>query len=345
MVASVASQAALSKADLGESPPSPQGDGERAVLFSFQGFDPRRLDASGLSGDAPRHLQIGRGPLQGEANRFYFDSCAIRIGSFSETVRVDVQLPADRVTLGLVLEAREPIRVFGKALRVSNLTVLGAGEAAECLFNAGARWVTFNLPAGEYAEAFATADNPQIQQPRNAPRFHPDAEAVRRVRSLLADVETSARDQPSLFGDSRWRLNAERSLRNGFLDLLEGATLLHCNREEARVRSSIGIVRAVEARLAEDLAKIPSVGALCQEFRLSRRTLERAFQEVTGCSPAANLRILALNAVRRELLAATPEPGIVARVAIDNGFWHFGRFAGSYRALFGERPVDTLRNR
>jgi AraC family ethanolamine operon transcriptional activator len=76
-----------------------------------------------------------------------------------------------------------------------------------------------------------------------------------------------------------------------------------------------------------------------------RRTLERAFRDVLGVSPAAYLRIRALNAVRRALLDAEPRSGAIARLAFDGGFWHLGRFAQSYRALFGKRPVDTLRSR
>jgi len=45
---------------------------------------------------------------------------------------------------------------------------------------------------------------------------------------------------------------------------------------------------------------------------------------------------------REQLLQSRRVPGMVTRVAIDNGFWHMGRFAVAYRALFGERPTDTL---
>ena len=76
---------------------------------------------------------------------------------------------------------------------------------------------------------------------------------------------------------------------------------------------------------------------------MSRRTLERAFHESLDMSPATYFRIRGLNAVRRLLLDTPPIPGVVARLAIDHGFWHLGRFAASYRALFGERPTDTLR--
>jgi AraC family ethanolamine operon transcriptional activator len=55
------------------------------------------------------------------------------------------------------------------------------------------------------------------------------------------------------------------------------------------------------------------------------------------------LRNLRLNAVRRRLLATTVAELSVSTAALDAGFEHLGRFAGSYRMLFGEAPSRTAR--
>jgi hypothetical protein len=47
--------------------------------------------------------------------------------------------------------------------------------------------------------------------------------------------------------------------------------------------------------------------------------------------------------VRRALLMAGPATTTVTRVLTDHGFWEFGRFSVSYRALFGETPSESLR--
>ena len=314
------------------------------ALLSFNRFDPRVLDSSGLFNERPRHLQLGGGPLEGYADQLYFNSCAIRFGHFTQTVQVEVQFPADRITIGTVLEAAEPVRVNGKEFAASHVTAFHGREATDVVFTRGTKWVTFNLPASVYAAELAAEDfDERLDEPRNAPRLQALSSATASLRRALTAVRTLAYDQPYLFSDPQWRANSERSLTNGFVRLLDGAPLRDGGRQEYRLRSAGAIVREVKARLDEQEISIPHVTKLCRDMRMSRRTLERAFHETLNMSPATYFRIRALNAVRRQLLGAPHAPGIVARMAIEHGFWHLGRFAASYRALFAERPVDTLR--
>ena len=75
---------------------------------------------------------------------------------------------------------------------------------------------------------------------------------------------------------------------------------------------------------------------------VSERRVRDAFSDCHGMSPTAFLRVAALLEVRRALLAAPTVRDAVTRAASDYGFWHLGRFAGQYRALFGESPSITL---
>lgn len=320
--------------------------GRRIQLVSFQAFDPDLLDASGLIGDRPRHSQIGRGPLRGQINQLYFEQCAIRTGAVSQTLRATVQLPSDRMTFGIALDSAHPVQVLGRNFEATDVTVFGAGEAIDVVFNAGSRWATFNLPVTEYERDLAvTANFAQLQRPQAAPRFRAPVPPFDRLRNTIAGIESIAQCRPELFDDGSWRANVERDLRNGFFGLLEGAALSQQKKGEARLRSARAIVREAEAYLDEEETAVPSIVALCRGMGVPRRTFERAFREAVGLSPAEYFRIRALNAVRRQILSVDPQPGVIARIAIDNGFWHLGRFSGAYRSLFGERPVDTLRNR
>jgi len=75
---------------------------------------------------------------------------------------------------------------------------------------------------------------------------------------------------------------------------------------------------------------------------VSERRVRDAFCDCYGMSPTAYLRIAALFAVRRALTEDPSARDAVTRAASDFGFWHLGRFAGYYRALFGESPSETV---
>jgi transcriptional regulator GlxA family with amidase domain len=47
--------------------------------------------------------------------------------------------------------------------------------------------------------------------------------------------------------------------------------------------------------------------------------------------------------VRRALRDADATSGTVTTIATDHGFFELGRFAGTYKAVFGETPSATLR--
>jgi len=82
---------------------------------------------------------------------------------------------------------------------------------------------------------------------------------------------------------------------------------------------------------------------LCRIVGLSERSLRNAFYAVRGAGPKRCLLDGRLRDARRALCSAVPGQTTVTSVAIDNGFFDFGRFARAYRELFGEPPSATLR--
>jgi AraC-like DNA-binding protein len=158
---------------------------------------------------------------------------------------------------------------------------------------------------------------------------------------VITSVQQLALDHPLLFDDPQWAANIERALLDAFFGVLVESPSVAAPPD--RLRSARRIVLETEARLDPDPISIPSISSLCSAIRISRRTMERAFQDMLGMSPAQYLRVRALNVAREQLLRRPPMPGLITRVAIDSGFWHMGRFSVSYRRLFGERPIETLR--
>lgn len=85
-----------------------------------------------------------------------------------------------------------------------------------------------------------------------------------------------------------------------------------------------------------------SVSAVCGVLGVGERMLERAFQERLGLSPRAYERERRLRAAHGLILMEGDRLSITD-IAMSFGFWHLGRFAGAYAALFGCSPSETRR--
>jgi AraC-like DNA-binding protein len=109
-------------------------------------------------------------------------------------------------------------------------------------------------------------------------------------------------------------------------------------RRPRTVKRTLDAMHAEPARqyTAQDLAAIAGVGV---------RVLQESFRQHVGMSPLTYLRRLRLDGVHAELSRSEPWQVSVSDVAYRWGFTHLGRFAGAYRARYGEPPSQTLRER
>jgi AraC-like DNA-binding protein len=110
----------------------------------------------------------------------------------------------------------------------------------------------------------------------------------------------------------------------------------YAKRHHARI-----MVRFEEV-LAERLDRPLHMPELSELIVVSDRTLRSCCAEFLGMSPLRYVLLRRLKEVRRALRDAHPDAVHVAEVADRFGFAELGRFAGVYRATFGETPSTTL---
>ncbi len=103
------------------------------------------------------------------------------------------------------------------------------------------------------------------------------------------------------------------------------------------------VVDRAEALLRSRAGEVVSIAQLCQVAGVSERSLRNAFYDVRGMSPKRWAVRARLAEVRRALSDANGTRGAVTTIATDYGFFELGRFASTYRAVFGETPSATLR--
>ncbi|MEH0982491.1 AraC family transcriptional regulator [Micromonospora sp. CPCC 205556] len=102
------------------------------------------------------------------------------------------------------------------------------------------------------------------------------------------------------------------------------------------------VVRRACALIRDHHGEALTVGDVAEALGVSVRTLQECFRRELRTTPTAYLRACRLDAVHQALRAAGPGASVTA-VALRHGFAHLGRFAGEYRARFGESPSATLR--
>lgn len=131
-----------------------------------------------------------------------------------------------------------------------------------------------------------------------------------------------------------------RTLVASFADLLTDGKQdqRHINRAQFIIKAR-KIVSMIHEAILENHAEPLTIDDLCKMSFTSRRGLHNCFIAVTGQSPAAFLKIMRLNAVKRQL--ANGIGGNVSDIAMDWGFWHLSQFTQDYKKLFGELPSQT----
>jgi AraC family ethanolamine operon transcriptional activator len=102
------------------------------------------------------------------------------------------------------------------------------------------------------------------------------------------------------------------------------------------------LVLSAEAWLDANVGRSVYTEELATALGVGQRTLHDAFLAVFGMSVHRYLRSRRLNLVRAALRSGGDGSGLIKSVALGHGFWHLGRFAVEYQAMFGERPSETL---
>jgi AraC family ethanolamine operon transcriptional activator len=103
------------------------------------------------------------------------------------------------------------------------------------------------------------------------------------------------------------------------------------------------VVDRAEALLRSRAGVGVSIAQLCHVAGVSERSLRNAFYDVRGMSPKRWAVRARLADVRRALGDANGTRGAVTTIATNYGFFELGRFASTYKSVFGETPSETLR--
>ncbi len=180
--------------------------------------------------------------------------------------------------------------------------------------------------------------------------FETGTTAGRRCAALAracapSGVAALREDDACALGGELLSLNARVASRGIDIGRLTRECLARAVPRVTPLEASVGrsdIVRRVGEFCRHHVGEPLSIAQLSSVAGVSERSLRNAFYDVFTTSPKRYLKLWQLHQVRRALRALTGEEGTVTDVATLHGFYELGRFAGEYKALFGEAPSQTL---
>jgi AraC-like DNA-binding protein len=287
-----------------------------------------RLPSSNLD-----NVQLETGAFSG---RFAFvdtQAGAFGGGRFSKAVRSRGDTPTDTIILGTILRQSLATCYWGQPVQCGDLVVIRSRNGEYDFHSTSAieySWTSLKL--SELEAMLSVVDPEASEKIASTGMLTQDlitrGNICRFFKSMMETVLAGKADE----------LNSAHLARNVFMDCVSLINHATAASTHPHLAHDSALVRRAETLAGDPDGNIDCVIDLCMALNVSRRTLERTFHRIVGKAPKAYLRHLKLCMAREELARGDRS---VTEVAIKHGFLELGRFAQSYRRLFGELPSET----
>jgi AraC family ethanolamine operon transcriptional activator len=282
--------------------------------------------------------QIDKGPFAAKIVQIELAGVLLTAAQYGRSLVHAGEPPSGRITFAMG-SSRLPVRWQGQEFGSYDLLVTPtSGTEIDVVTQAG-----FGCATASFAPEVvnATADRlglPPIGDVTNTLVIPLERNKAIMLRAAFEMVFCDAVARPHGDRAATWSVTKQEELLRVLLSCAGNATYKTkpaSNSERAR------IIKAVLDAIDDLPGEILSIGDLCRIARASERTLDYAFMEHFGLSPALYMKVQRLNGVRRDLCGHQGPSMNVSDVANKWGFWHLGQFARDYRNLFGELPSAT----
>jgi len=283
---------------------------------------------------------VGRGEFDATVTRIDLDRLWMQ--GFGESVPRTMRLtvPPERDVIYFATAEGQPLFRNGVVVDCTRIVRMAANQdsfqRSERPIQAG----SMSLPP-DHLRSMAVAITGRDVSPLKDDRIiKPPAAAMARLQRLHAAARGLAAEAPEVIANVAAARGLEQALTEAMIDCLSDATIVE---ESAAQRRHERVMQRFHAALEERPDEAVFVPDMCALIGASQRTLEMCCHGSLGVSPKRYLLLRRLTQARKTLSRADPRETTVTMVAADCGFWHFGRFAAEYKAVYGESPSCTLR--
>jgi len=306
---------------------------ERTVAFTSPEELEEVFDQAGI--DQPTR-QLERGDFRARLamlNTKYADLISDR---YSTAVSLQLRLPPDTVGFLFPRSASGHFVANGEDIGNDSLLVFASGCEADISGPALIGADSIAMPESLFVELIEalcpTADRPEVTA-----IFDGDPVRLHALGQTVADLVGQAESDVH-----------EKDVANVVAEAI--VWMGNSLGQQTTDRLSSLSARNLIARLSRDYIEehyfeAVHIADLCRVSAAGYRTVQRSFSEHFQITVSDYLKLVRLDSARRELEAADPRDETVTNAAMNNGYYHLGRFSIEFRDRFGISPSEVLTRR
>jgi AraC-like DNA-binding protein len=250
-------------------------------------------------------------------------------------------LPA-QVFVSFPANAGAPLTYDGFGLKFGDVVFHSRGERMHQRTSGESQWGLISLPPEQLAACGKALTGLKITSPPAGRVLRPSRSAASDLLRLHSRACRLAETRHKLIANPEVARALEQELLHALVNCLTADDAIG-NLKTRRHHADI-MVRFEDA-LSTLRGPRLNMPALCAAIGVPERTLRVCCAEFLGVSPTRYLLLRRLNMARSALRRADPVTASVAEIARSCQFLEPGRFAVTYRTIFGEMPSSTLRRK
>jgi AraC-like DNA-binding protein len=302
-----------------------------SVLGEAEDFQ-AALTADGVAG----LLVTGRGQFRARLTQLGLERLRLAAVEEAQSRIAFIVVPAGMVLMAFPID-RGPSPVWGGIeIHTSEIITFGPGQRLHARTVGPSHWGAVQMPRQQLVDYARILNRTRFVLPPAA-RWRPPRAAVRELQDLHGAAIRMAEARAAALSDPQAAHGLEQQLLHVLIDCLaEGA-----DEETAAGQRHRDIV----ARFDDLLVARPflRIADICAALGVPERLLRECCRKHLGMGPSGYRRLCGMQYVHRALRSGTPDTTSVSEAVRRQGFGSLGRFAGNYRAIYGELPSVTLR--
>lgn len=286
-----------------------------------------------VKGASLQATQISKGKCEADLGRVIVDRGVLDYGSFSNTILSEGTYSPDRITMGMILGTKINGIFNGFKVGTGDFAIIKENAGVIYKIEADTQWMSMQMQRSDLELLGMNHSDHEINvyQTRNASLNHFNDT----IRTLIATLQHSNKETLSYIGTNM--------LYNHLI--AETAYVISENHNSMCLGRNdyLKYAKIISQYLYDNPTDIIQINNLCRVTGIKIHTLERVCHRAFDMPPKTLIKLHRLNAIHKVLKNSTLQTVNIARLAMEHGFLHVGRFAGEYKKLFGQSPSQTLR--